>query len=95
MIARELAQEGDLPLAPQIYLPNFIDEACERKLALGVCLRLLTLADEMWAYGEPTDGMRLEIAEADRLGIPVVRKELPPEEGESGRPPRSRRRGAV
>jgi len=32
----------------------------------------VALSDEVYAYGEPTEGMRLEIAEAERLGIPVV-----------------------
>jgi len=76
-IARELSSTGHLPLAPQIYLPRFLNEETERDLALRLCLELVGLADEVWVYGEPTDGMRLEIAEAERLGIPVVRKEMP------------------
>ncbi len=76
-IARGVALEGHLPLAPQIYLADFIDEGCERELALKLCLQLVALADEVRVYGEPSEGMRLEIAEAHRLGIPVVRKELP------------------
>ncbi len=71
-IARRLALEGLLPIAPQIYLPRFIDEATERDLALRLCLALVALSDEVRVYGQPTEGMRLEIAEARRLGIPVV-----------------------
>ena len=61
-----------VPLAPHLLLPAFIDEATERALALRHCLRLVAAVDEVRAYGEPSEGMRLEIAEARRLGIPVV-----------------------
>ena len=71
-VARELVRENHLPLAPQIYLPQFIDESKERELALKLCLELVALSDEVRVYGKPTEGMRLEIAEAHRLGIPVI-----------------------
>ena len=64
--------EGHCPLAPQIYLPQFVDESTERALALKLCLELLALSEEVRVYGEPSAGMHLEIAEAHRLGIPVV-----------------------
>ncbi len=70
-IARGLALEGKLPLAPQIYLPAFVREASERDLALRLCLQLVAFADEVRVYGEPSEGMRMEIAEANRLGVPV------------------------
>ena len=70
-IARELSLGGNLPLAPQIYLPQFLDEATERDLALRLSLVLVRLSGEVRVYGEPSAGMRLEIAEAHRLGIPV------------------------
>ena len=72
-LAREIALRGDVPLAPQLLLPQFLDEATEREIALQACLRLVLLADEVHVYGEPTEGMRREIAEARRWGIPVVR----------------------
>jgi len=71
-LARALAHAGSLPIAPQIYLPQFIDEATERELALKLCLALVAICDEVRVYGEPSEGMRLEIAEAHRLGIPVT-----------------------
>jgi hypothetical protein len=67
---------GHLPLVPQLYLPKFIDESSERNLAMKLCLGFLARSDEVWVYGESTDGMRLEIAEAERLGIPVMREEM-------------------
>ncbi len=71
-LVRELALRGHVPLAPQIYFPQFVDEAKERPLAMRLCLELLALADEVRVYGEPSEGMRLEILEAHRLGIPVI-----------------------
>ena len=70
-ITRRIALQGHLPLAPQIYLPAFLKEDTERDLALKLCLQFVRLADEVLVYGEPTEGMQLEIAEARRLGIPV------------------------
>ena len=87
-LARRLALEGKLPLAPQLYLPKFIDEATERNLALRLCLRLVALSDEVRVYREPTAGMRLEIAEAHRLGIPVVNGETGERMLVTGEPPR-------
>ena len=71
-IARRLAHEGHVPVAPQIYLPRFVDEITERDRAMRICLGLLSLCDEVRVYGDPSAGMRVEIAEARRLGIPIV-----------------------
>ena len=71
-ICRRVVLEGHLPLAPQIMLPAFLEETGERDRALRLCLRLVALADEVRVYGVPTEGMRLEVAEARRLGIPVL-----------------------
>ena len=71
-LARSVTELGDLPVAPQLFLPQFLDEATERDLAMACCLKLVSLCDELRAYGEPSEGMKLEIAEARRLGIPIV-----------------------
>ena len=65
-------KRDSVPLAPQLMLPAFIDESTERELAIAHCLRLVAVADEVRVYGEPTEGMLLEIAEARRFGIPIV-----------------------
>ena len=71
-ICRRLVRSGHLPLAPQVYLSAFLDEATERAVAMRLCLRLVALADQVWVYGTPSEGMQIEIAESERLGIPVV-----------------------
>jgi len=83
-----VALEGCLPLAPQIYLPQFVDEETERSLALNLCFALVAISDEVRVYGEPTAGMRLEIAEARRLGIPVVPGNDEAKLALTGEPPR-------
>src|SRR5262245_17110388 len=75
-IARRLALDGHLPLPPQLLFPHFINEQLERDLALKLCLEMLALADEVRIYGSPSEGMRLEIAEAERLGIAVIEHRL-------------------
>jgi len=72
LIAKGMANTHCIPVAPHLYLPQLLEEASERDLAMRLCLGLVALCDELHAYGEPTEGMRLEIAEAERLGIPVV-----------------------
>ena len=71
-LCRGIALSGVLPLAPQLYLPQFLNEKTHRELAMLYCLKLVGVVGEVWVYGAPTNGMRLEIAEARRLGIPVI-----------------------
>jgi hypothetical protein len=85
-LVRQICQElkGEcVPLAPHLMLPSYLNDATERDLALRHCLRLVAACDEMRVFGEPTQGMRLEIAEARRLGVPVVVVD----DGQERRPP--------
>ena len=76
-IGRQLARAGHLPLAPQVYLPAFLDEAIERALAMKLCLGMVRLVEEIHVYGKPSEGMRLEIDEAYRLGLPIIYEHQP------------------
>ena len=72
IICRALVENGLLPVAPQLYLPQFMDEATDRDRALELCLGLLEVCDEVRVYGgRISSGMRLEIKHAEALGIPV------------------------
>ena len=71
-IARRIVLQGHLPIAPQLYLPQFIDEASERDLALRLCLDLVAVSDIVEIHGEITDGMRREITEARWRGIRIT-----------------------
>lgn len=60
-----------VPLAPHLLLPAYIDEHTERDLAIEHCLRLVASVDRLMVTDDPSAGMRREIEEAVRLGIPV------------------------
>jgi hypothetical protein len=70
-ICRAIVAKGSLPIAPQIYLSRFMDEATQREQAMNFCLQLLADCDLVLAFGTPTDGMRRELAFARSRGIPV------------------------
>lgn len=71
-ISQFLIDDGVLPIAPHLYLPQLIDEATGREQALSLCLELLATCDEVRVFGDiVTEGMERELREAKRLGIPA------------------------
>ena len=67
---------GRLPIAPHVWLPQFMDDdiSAERTLALNMGLWLLAQCTEVWVFGNViTEGMVGEIQEARRLGIKIRR----------------------
>lgn len=65
---------GVIPLAPHLLLPRFLCESNpqEREQGIKMGLRLLALCSELWVFGSRISaGMRREITEAERLGIPI------------------------
>lgn len=71
-VSRNLVVEGVLPVAPQLYLPQVVDEAPHRERALTLCLELLDTCDEVRVFGgRITPGMERELQHASRRGIPV------------------------
>lgn len=70
---RFAALEGMAGIAPHLYVPSFISERTERELALAIDIAILAHCSELWAFGKPTAGMKLEIAEAVKQGIKVRR----------------------
>lgn len=68
-------RRGGIPFAPHLLFTQFLDDsvAHERELGLELGLSMLSICDELWAFGEPTAGMALEISEAERQNIPVRR----------------------
>lgn len=69
-ICRDIAKRGDAPLAVHLLYPAFLDDGVPEERALGfLCARAwLLAADEVWAFGSPSPGMRAEISEAERAG---------------------------
>lgn len=72
-ICRAMVAARVLPVAPQLYLPAFVDEGSERERALRFCCRLLEACDEVHVYAERgvSAGMAREVAHARACGIPV------------------------
>ena len=71
---REVALEGDFPIAPHIYCPRFLDDTKpeERKRGMAIGGQLLELCSEVRVYGDRiSEGMQAEIRRAEALGIPV------------------------
>ncbi len=61
-------------VAPHAYLPYLLDDRVpeERSLALEFGQKLLALCTQMVVYGSRiSEGMKGEIAAAERMGIPV------------------------
>ena len=73
---RAAALAGAIPIAPHVYLTQFLSDTvpAERELGLSLGLELLRDCDEVWVYGitAPSAGMAAEIKLADELGIPVI-----------------------
>lgn len=48
----------------------------ERMMGLYMGAEMLRLCDELWSFGEPSEGMAAEIELAQHIGIPVRRHDL-------------------
>ncbi|MEM5784982.1 MAG: DUF4406 domain-containing protein [Candidatus Aenigmatarchaeota archaeon] len=74
--AVEIIRQGNLPIAPHLYFPLFLndDNEYERELGIKFGLKLLKICDEVWVYGEPTEGMKKEIQRAKKLRKKIVYK---------------------
>ncbi|MCK9479280.1 MAG: hypothetical protein M0R40_07255 [Firmicutes bacterium] len=62
-----------IPIASHLTYPTMLNDAdpYEREMGLMFGLALLALCDEVWCFGEISQGMEMEIAEAKRLGKKV------------------------
>ena len=75
--SRMACEEGHLPIAPHLLFPQFLNEGIEEERRLGIAMgmELLTLCDEVWVFGEATEGMAAEIASATEQGKEIIFKE--------------------
>jgi hypothetical protein len=74
---REAVCAGHAPFAPHLLFPRFLDDGdpAERAAGMRAALAFLAACEAVWVYGPVTEGVAAEIAEARRLGIPVVFKD--------------------
>ena len=67
--SRFAVDQGAIPFAPHLLLPQYMDEETERELAMFMDMILLGKCDEIWVFGdEESAGMKAEIARAEKLG---------------------------
>ena len=74
---REALLQGYLPIAPHIYFTQFLDDTneIERLLGMQCGIYLLPMCDELWVYGEPSEGMQKEIDYWNEyVKRPIIRK---------------------
>lgn len=67
-------EAGVIPIAPHLYFSSYLDDLvpAERTAGMQMGLQILKRCDELWVFGEPTEGMRGEIELAKRLKIPII-----------------------
>lgn len=67
--SRFAVAKGAIPIAPHLLFPQFMSEEHERSLALFMGCVLLGKCKEVWVFGSVmSDGMKGEVAKADKMG---------------------------
>jgi len=77
-ICRRISEEHpDVTILSPVHNFGYVSPLGPQDWVLKQCLRLVTLADELWVYGpwESSEGCQMEIALAETVGIPVVFRE--------------------
>lgn len=71
-------EHGGIPFAPHLLFTQFLDDSRAVERDAGICmgLEMLERCDELWAFGQPTNGMRLEMARATELEKRIRRFDL-------------------
>lgn len=71
---RAATEAGVIPIAPHLYFSAFLDDRKpdERAEGMAMGLHALRRCDELWVFGEPSEGMRAEIKLAKSLNIPIL-----------------------
>jgi len=67
-------KQGTIPIAPHLFYSAVLDDTDpqERQTGMRMGIDLLTICDELWAFGTPSEGMAREIEIAKQLNIPVI-----------------------
>ncbi|MDR0919873.1 MAG: DUF4406 domain-containing protein [Oscillospiraceae bacterium] len=77
MCCRNAVKEGYFPVAPHIYLTQFLDDdkENEREIGFDFDAELIKECEAMWVCGEyVSDGMNEDISSAVQVGVPVYYK---------------------
>lgn len=70
----EAIKQGAIPITPHLFYSAVLNDTDpqEREIGMGIGKDLLIICDELWAFGQPSEGMATEIEIAARLNIPVI-----------------------
>ena len=70
--SRYAVNQGAIPIAPHLLLPQFMSEETERDLALFMGIAILSKCAELWVFGDVhSKGMGNEIAYAERKNMTI------------------------
>lgn len=69
--SRFAVDQGAIPIAPHLLLPQFMKEKSERELAMFMDIAILSKCKALWVFGQPTAGMLNEIAYTERKQITI------------------------
>ena len=69
--SRFAVDQGAIPIAPHLLLPQFMNEETERSLAMFMDIAILSKCKELWVFGSPTAGMQAEIAYAEKKQMTI------------------------
>lgn len=70
--SRYAVEQGYIPIAPHLLLPQFVSEETERDLALFMGMVLLSKCKELWVCGDTvSEGMAAEIAKAENRNMEI------------------------
>ena len=64
--SRFAVDQGVIPIAPHLLLPQYMKEETERELAMFMDIAILSKCKELWVFGSPTAGMRLLMPSVSR-----------------------------
>lgn len=69
--SRFAVDQGAIPIAPHLLLPQFMNEETECSLAMFMDIAILSKCKELWVFGSPTAGMQAEIAYAEKKQMTI------------------------
>ena len=70
---RKVVDSGNVPIAPHLFFPQFLNEETEREIALELNKRLIDVCDVLCVFGnEISEGMQIEIDYANSIGKKVM-----------------------
>lgn len=64
--SRAAVDSRAIPICPHLYFSRFLEEMnpSDRNIGMEMGVELLKLCDELWVFGEPSEGMKAEIEAA-------------------------------